>query len=184
MKVFVAGPRALKSLTKSVEERLSNIIENNITVLIGDANGVDKIAQQFFCTNNYSNVIVYASQGKARNNLGKWPIEKVTVADGIKGFDFYAAKDVKMANVADYGFMIWNGKSKGTLNNIINLTKRNKKVLVFFTPHEKFYTINTLNDAEKIASACGNDIGEMFNKLAAAAQPTHLNNDFEQLTIF
>lgn len=79
MKVFVAGPRALKSLTKSVEERLSNIIENNITVLIGDANGVDKIAQQFFYTHNYSNVIVYASQGKAwcflrlmksLNNLG------------------------------------------------------------------------------------------------------------------
>lgn len=34
-----------------------------------------------------------------------------------------------MAKAADYGFMIWNGKSKGTLNNIINLVQYNKNVL-------------------------------------------------------
>lgn len=180
MKVFIAGPRALRSLTKYVEERFDNVIKNNITVLVGDANGIDKLAQQYFHVNNYNNVIVYASQGKVRNNLGKWSVEEVHVEDGVKGFDFYAAKDIKMADDADYGFMIWNGKSKGTLNNIINLTKRNKRVLLFFTPHKKFYTINTLKDAEMIANACA--IEKTFNELSVPSCSA-LNNNVEQLKI-
>ena len=55
-----------------------------------------------------------------------------------------------MANEADYGFMIWNGKSKGTLNNIINLTLLNKKVLVYYTPQKKFYVLRSIDDVKEL----------------------------------
>ncbi|WP_407272665.1 hypothetical protein [Radiobacillus sp. PE A8.2] len=77
----------------------------------------------------YSNVKVYASNGRTRNNIGGWEVINVKVAPDVKGFNFYAAKDLAMAEAADYGFMIWNGISRGTHNNILNLINRNKKVL-------------------------------------------------------
>jgi len=54
-----------------------------------------------------------------------------------------------MAKEADYGFMIWNGESKGTFNNILNLININKKVLVYHTPTQKFYTIKDNEDLDK-----------------------------------
>ena len=66
----------------------------------------------------------------------------VKIDDNVKGFDFYAAKDLAMAKAADYGFMIWNGSSKGTLNDIINLTLLDKKVLVYYTPDKSFHTLS------------------------------------------
>lgn len=150
MNVFIAGPRAISTLNNAVKERLSNIINQNFTVLVGDANGIDKQIQNFCHSLNYSNVKVFASNGKARNNIGKWDIEKVEVGSNIRGFDFYAAKDLALAKKADYGFMIWNGKSKGTLNNIYNLVKLNKRVLVYMTPDKQFYTICSLNDIENL----------------------------------
>src|SRR5690625_4102769 len=134
MNVFIAGPRAISSLNKLVKKRLSNIISNNFTILVGDANGVDKQIQSYCHEMRYNNVKVFASNGKARNNLGNWNVHNVEVASNVRGFDFYAAKDLEMAKIADYGFMIWNGKSKGTHKNIVNLVNYNKKVLVYFTP--------------------------------------------------
>ena len=142
MKVFIAGPRAVSKLDNFVEERLYNIYNNNFTVLVGDASGVDKSIQNFYLNLKYKNVIVFASEGKARNNIGNWQVENVNVDEKLKGFDFYAQKDIAMAKNADYGFMIWNGKSKGTLNNVINLILNNKKVLIYFIPKNKFICID------------------------------------------
>ena len=36
-----------------------------------------------------------------------------------KDFHFHAAKDLAMAETADYGFMLWDGLSKGTLSEHI-----------------------------------------------------------------
>ncbi|MDD2481817.1 MAG: hypothetical protein PHC44_11065 [Lutispora sp.] len=174
MKVFIAGPRAISKLNKNIEERLYNIYSKNITVVVGDANGIDKAVQSYFYKLNYQNVNIYATQGKARCNIGNWIVENVKVESKIKGFDYYAAKDLRMAEVADYGFMIWNGKSKGTLNNIINLLKRNKKTLIYFTPESQFYCFSKLNDFEKILIKCEEEAKILFQSLS---------NDIVQLSV-
>lgn len=149
MKVFIAGPRAITELDANVTKRLEKIYNSNYTVIVGDADGIDSSVQRYFYDKNYKNVCVFASNGKARNNIGNWNIENVIVDDNIKGFDFYATKDLKMAKQADYGFMVWNGESKGTFNNIINLINLSKEVLVYYIPTEKFYTIKDMNDLDK-----------------------------------
>lgn len=174
MNVFIAGPRAISKLDKRVEERLNNIYSMQMTVIVGDANGIDKAVQEYFFRLGYQNVFVYASQGKARCNVGSWKVENVEVEKKLKGFDFYAAKDIKMAEEADYGFMIWNGKSKGTLNNVINLTNRNKKTLIYFTPGNEFYTIKSLTDIESIISQCDEETKELFIKLSHISKSTQL----------
>lgn len=110
MKVFVVGPRAVSTLNEEVKSRLKNIIGKNFTILVRDANGVDKQIQNFCHTLSYDKLRVFAANGKVRNNIGQWEVEKVKVAASKKGFDFYAAKDEEMAKTADYSFMIWNGK--------------------------------------------------------------------------
>jgi len=174
MKVFVAGPRAVSVLNKQVKERLSNIINNNFTVLVGDANGVDKQVQKFLHSVNYRNVKVYATNGKARNNIGQWEVEKVNVEPTKKGFDYYAAKDIEMAKDADYGFMIWNGQSKGTLNNMINLAKLNKKVLVYFIPAKQFYTVKDVGDIQMMIDTGNPPISTKLHELMRASEQLKL----------
>ncbi|MBC2580586.1 hypothetical protein [Clostridium sp. DJ247] len=164
MNVFIAGPRAVSLLNKHVKERLKNIIFNNFTILVGDANGVDKAIQKFCYELNYNRIKVYATKGNARNNIGKWEVIKVEVSSDKKGFDYYAAKDLEMAKSADYGFMIWNGKSKGTFNNIINLAMLNKNILVYFIPEKTFYTIKSINDIGELICKCDISIKQIFNE--------------------
>jgi uncharacterized protein (DUF1919 family) len=157
MKVFLAGARSISNLDNNVKDRLANISLNNMTALVGDANGVDKAVQQFFDNIHYKNVIVYAMNGKARNNVGNWSVKNIKSIGKTTGFDYYATKDLKMAEDADYGFMVWNGKSKGALNNIVNLLRLNKKTLVYFVPDKRYYTITNINDLKNMAGNFDNE---------------------------
>ena len=166
MKIFIAGPRAIFHLSKAVEDRLYGIYEKGYTVLVGDANGVDKAIQKYFAGQGYANVIVYASNGKARNNLGNWQVEAVPVPENTKGFAFYAMKDKAMADAAEYGFMLWNGESKGTLNNIINLLNDSKKALVYFSPDESFINIDSPDALETLLMRCPEETMNLYKKLS------------------
>lgn len=131
MKVFVGGAKAITTLPDPVIARLQAICERQYDILVGDCYGVDAAVQKFFANLGYNRVVVYASNGKARNNLGGWPVRCVTVAQGVTGFDFYRQKDIAMAEAADCGLMVWDGKSVGTRQNIRTLLKLGKIVLVF-----------------------------------------------------
>jgi hypothetical protein len=83
--------------------------------------------------------------------VGQWEVRNIPVKSNVTGFAFYAEKDKAMADNADYGFMIWNGKSKGTLNNIINLSRQLKVVLVYFTSaiYAHLSAVLTVNNSNK-----------------------------------
>lgn len=131
MKVFVGGAKAITTLPDPVIARLQTICERQYDILVGDCYGVDAAVQKFFANLGYNRVVVYASNGKARNNLGGWPVKYVPVAQGLTGFDFYRQKDIAMAEAADCGLMVWDGKSAGTRQNIRTLLELGKIVLVF-----------------------------------------------------
>ena len=165
MKVFIAGPRAIKNLDENINNKLENICKEEHEILIGDADGIDSCVQKFLNGENYRNVRVYASKGKVRNNYGNWNVQNVYVEDGITGFEFYAKKDLAMAQNADIGFMIWNGKSKGTFTNMVNLLNLGKKVVMYY--NNKFYyfkdkeqLINFINSNIKLDSKLKKILGE------------------------
>jgi hypothetical protein len=176
----MAGPRAFTKLNEAIKARLQGICEKGYDILIGDANGADKAIQQYFSDVNYPNVTIYASNGKARNNTGNWQVEAVPVPANVRGFDFYAMKDKAMAANADYGFMIWNGKSKGTLSNIINLLNQEKKTLIYFTPQSKFINITTLEKLKTLIEDCPPETKELFEQLHLGALPPSPHELFEK----
>ena len=178
MKVFIAGARKISKLNKNVFKKLQNILNSGFDVLVGDANGVDKAIQQYFSDNAYNNVYVYATNGIARNNIGRWQIVNVETKQQRKDFSFYTIKDKKMASDCHFGFMIWNGESKGTLNNMVNLTILDKKVLVYFAPENIFYMINSYNGLEKfVLSKCDTSIKKIYSDL------TQKKGNFQQMII-
>ena len=177
MKVFIGGARQLRSLNKNITERLDNIYQKQFEILIGDATGIDEEVQKYYFNKRYDNVIIYASNGKVRHNVGNWEVKGVEVPKNVTGFDFYAAKDLQMSNDADYGFMIWNGKSKGTWNNICNLTNMNKPVLVYVTTYKRFFKVTSTAEAEKLKEFISKkDDFESVNQINGMA--------FQQLTLF
>jgi len=133
-------------------------------VIIGDANGSDKAIQQYLAAKNYKNVVVFCMGDHCRNNLGNWPTRHISPGHDRKDFAYYAAKDLEMAKEASCGFMLWDGKSKGTLNNILNLLSKKKKVVVYFSLEKMCHTLRSLDDLEKLLAKCSDADRRRFER--------------------
>lgn len=163
-KVFFGGSRSLVRLDPAVLARLRNVIANNHTVLVGDANGTDWAVQSFFAAESYRNVIVYCMEGEYRNNVGNWPVESVTSGGRRKDFAYFAIKDAKMSLEAEYGFMIWDGESKGTLNNVLSLIEQGKAVLVYRSRSKEFLHIRSAQELGQLVGNCPPGVVAYLNK--------------------
>ena len=141
MKVFVSGSISIKKLPQIAVEKLDSIIAHNFSILVGDANGVDKLIQEYLKKKSYQNVFVYYAGSKIRNNLNNW--QMVNVASNLTGRALYTLKDRQMALDSDYGMMIWDGKSKGTKANIAEMKKYGKHFYVI--QDEGIITDKTMN---------------------------------------
>jgi hypothetical protein len=141
-KVFVAGSRRLTRLNKDVKRRIDNILDKRLTVIVGDANGVDKAVQQYLKSMRYDNVVVFCMEGGCRNNVGAWPARKVAASDpSRRDFAYFSTKDRAMVEEADFGLMLWDGNSRGTLRSIVDLVREGKPVVVYIAPAKSFCTL-------------------------------------------
>jgi hypothetical protein len=163
-KVFFGGSRKITRLNQAVRERTDNIIAKGFTVIVGDANGADKSMQKYLAEKHYEKVVVFCTGNVCRNNIGHWHTRYIKSDREKKDFSYYAIKDKKMSEEATYGFMLWDGKSKGTLNNIINLIEQNKKVVVYFSPLKTFYSLSKFQDVDLLLANCDNKMLEQFEK--------------------
>lgn len=137
-------------------------MRQRFAIVIGDANGADKAVQSYLAEKAYPNVIVYCMGDHCRNNVGSWPVEQIYADNQVKDFAYYTTKDAKMAQVASCGFMIWDGKSKGTLNNVLNLLQLQKNILVYFSPDKSCYKLKSSKDLTTLLKKCSIDMREMF----------------------
>ncbi len=151
-KVFISGSMRIKNLDANILERINNILESKFQVIVGDADGVDSSIQEYLVVKKSSSVIVYCSGSAPRNNYGNWDIKTVKTNLGPGSRAFYTAKDVEMADDCDYGFMVWDTKSTGTLSNAIELLKRKKMALVYINKAKEFLTLKQIDDIEKLIS--------------------------------
>jgi hypothetical protein len=168
-KVFIGGSQSVRKLPASVVARIDNIVESDFTILVGDASGADTCVQKHLAEKGYANVLVFCT-GACRNNAGGWKTMVISANAGERGFDFYALKDREMARDADYGFMVWDGRSKGTLNNVLNLLSENNSTLVFFSPEESFHTIRHAKDLSALLAKCGKRALTIFEDILALSK--------------
>ena len=157
-KVFVGGSRSITKLNSEIKKRIDNVIASGFAVLVGDANGADKALQRYLADRKYQDVTVYCSGNSCRNNIGDWRTEHVPSNRARKDFEHYAIKDARMGQEAEYGLFLWDGKSRGTLNNVFTLTAHNKKVVLYFSPSKNFIHVRRVEDLKDVLSHCDQKI--------------------------
>lgn len=150
--VFIGGSRRINRMNAELSRRFDNIMLKQLRIIIGDANGFDRIAQTYFAKHHYPSVIVYCTGGICRNNIGNWPMHVVEYTGRDRGLKFYTAKDDAMLHDANYGLFGWDGKSKGTLRNIRKLSEQGKPSSVYFSPLKKFVTIRSPQDVSSLSA--------------------------------
>lgn len=166
--IFIGGSRHVTRLPVEVKRRLDNVIGSGHRVIVGDANGADKAVQKHFLDAGYGAVTVFCSGENARNNLGGWQMRAVQVPRNLKGFQFYAAKDREMAAEADFGLMIWDGKSAGTALNVLRLVRAGKIAVLFDVQDKRVVNFKSAADWDAFLKECG---PELLTDLKARATP-------------
>ena len=176
-KVFIGGSRRVTRLPSMARRRIDRMIAQKLPIVIGDANGADKAVQAYLADRRYGGVEVFCVRGNCRNNLGGWKVGEVAAPHSRRDFAFYASKDEEMAKDADVGFMIWDGKSFGTLANAFRLIDQGKKVVVVSSEETSVTTIRSQGDWTRFVSDCAPDLRE---RLATIAQPTSATTSGEK----
>jgi hypothetical protein len=151
-KVFIAGSMNIKHLDSKVKVRIDNILAQDFEVVVGDADGADTSIQAYLSNHGTTKATVFCSGERPRNNVGNWPVQHVETTHPQGSRAFFTAKDIRMAEVADFGLMIWDTKSTGTLSNVIELLARKKKSVVFVNKAKLFKKISTAEQLEELLS--------------------------------
>ena len=146
-------PVCTKCLTKVKHTARLKDIKRGCAIFIGDANGADKAVQTYFAEKRYGNVVVFCME-ECRNNIGSWPTRRVEPPNARRDFSYYAAKDLVMSKEAQCGLMLWDGKSKGTLQNMLNLIGAGKRTLVYFAPANDFHVLANEHDLQALLARC------------------------------
>lgn len=170
-RVFVGGSRRISRLTEEVRRRLDQMVEREMCILLGDANGADRAVQTWLHERGYPAVTVFCTGEECRNNVGRWPVEVVQPPHRKRDFAFFTAKDSAMAAGADAGFMLWDGESTGTVVNVARLVGEGKGTLVWVRPRKTFLTLRTLEDLPEMLRSCSNDAEKRIMRYLAEHAP-------------
>jgi hypothetical protein len=158
MNVFIGGSIAITRLNAVIRARLDDLMQRGSTIFIGDANGADKAVQRYLAERGYAGVTVFCMK-ECRNNIGSWPTRHIAAPSERKDRTYYTAKDIAMAQEAGCGVMLWDAKSKGTLQNMLNLVGAGKRTLVYFAPTKDFHVLATEQDLQTLLARCeGRDL--------------------------
>lgn len=166
--VFIGGSREIVRLPVPVLERLDNVVRNGHDVILGDAAGADRAVQRHLLEAGYARVTVFCSGAHARHNLGGWPVRNIVPPDAAKGFQFYAAKDRAMAEAADFGLMIWDGKSPGTVLNVLRLIRGEKFSVLMNLPAKSQVTVKSAAQWDGFLAGCGATLRASLRERATA----------------
>ncbi len=129
MKAFLGGSKNITKLKDEAIAAIDELCAARVHILIGDCFGADKLIQEYLTDIGYTTVTVYVSGYKIRNNVGVFPVKYIE-CERLNGYEFYKQKDIAMADDADFGLMLWDGKTRGTEHNIIYLKSIGKPIRI------------------------------------------------------
>jgi hypothetical protein len=110
--------------------------------------------QLYLADKGYRDMVVYCMDRNCRNDVGGWPTHGSEAPRDSRGFEYFATKDQAMADATDYGLMLWDGESKGTLNNVLKLSQLGNSVVVHFAPRSVSHTVRSSSDLSALLTNC------------------------------
>lgn len=123
-----------KKLPKEVRKVLKDSLRNGDRIVVGDAPGIDRQAQDYLKKKHYKNVVVYGPGTKVRYSANKkWKTRPINAPEFEKGSgEWLAKKDIAMTKAATKGLaVVLDEGAKATRNNVDRLKSQNKTVKVY-----------------------------------------------------
>ena len=148
--IFLSGSRSVGRLDAAYAGRLDNILTRDFEIVIGDAGGADLAMQHHLAQRLAHRVTVFSALDEPRHNVGNWPVRRIISSAPVGSRARHMAKDRAMAQMADYGMMLWDGRSAGTLANIVELSRRQRPSIVYAQPRTAFLTIRAEADLDRL----------------------------------
>lgn len=163
--VFISGSRTQEEIPESVMHSLSLIQQQQLKIVIGDSEkGVDNEIVDFLrLAPKYPYVEIYTIKPKPRVKVEKeWQIKVIETEGSLKPQEKQMVKDRAMADVANWGLVIFNPITKnrygaiqvsaGTLRNTVQMLLEHKAVKFFYVYEGEVKTDNlrTITDLKKI----------------------------------
>lgn len=185
--VFLGGSRRVTKISQSVRAKLDELLVRGLWMFVGDANGADRALQTYLANKGYERVVVYSVTGMLRNNIGHWRVQYVDAPAGARGFALYSVKDVRMAHDASYGLMLWDGKSRGTLENVRNLLSDGKPVAVHLGPSRRLVSLGSPADLHKLGVASEKRTGaqpELFSVTGGQSASSDVGSPMNDEPVF
>ncbi|MCO5066796.1 MAG: hypothetical protein M9924_20695 [Rhizobiaceae bacterium] len=155
--IFLGGSRDIFELPPPAIERIGAIVAAEHGVLIGDAPGADAEMQGLLAGYDYEHVGVFHAWVEPRNNLGDWAAYHIPPPDGAQGFGVHAGKDREMARRADFGLIVWDGRSPGTCLNVLRLAVTGRPCVVYDTMRGTVATVHDTSDWRAMLQHSGPD---------------------------
>lgn len=118
-------------------------------ILLGDAEGIDTIVQNYCKSVGYLNITVYSIYSIPRYMVDGFQYKHIIpTTTSKKERERQAEKDAAMTSDSDFSLIIWDGKSKGSYNNILRAIEKNKKVKVYLDYESCFIEQEKTNKLE------------------------------------
>ena len=138
-RVFLGGSKSITELTDEEKSVIDEYIENGCQILAGDCRGADTEIQKHLVERGYTNVKVYATDGEARNNVGNFkviacPSSYTPEWSAKNAYSYYRVKDERMLTLCDEILMFWDGKSRGSYDNLIDGIAQHKTTKAVLRP--------------------------------------------------
>jgi len=148
--VFISGSISIKKLPQEVISSIKKIIENKIHILVGDADGIDTLVQNFCLQENYTNLTVYSISAMPRYKASEaFNFKHIFPDESIKKERArQQEKDKAMTLDSEFTFVIWDGKSKGSYANLLRALENNKKIKAYNNLTKSFLEQANINKTE------------------------------------
>lgn len=144
--VFVSGSMSIWELPMLVIKWLDRLVAKKNTILVGDASGVDFQIQKYLAKLEYHKVTVYSAYARPRNIASRYfdaiclslplPITK----------EEQTKKDVMMTEQSDISFVIWDGTSSGSYQNILRCLSSGKEIQIYLASEARYLEKSQLNE--------------------------------------
>lgn len=151
--IFISGSMSIRVLSDRVLEHLRLILDLRLSIVIGDAPGVDAAVQRFLADQGKREVTLFCAGTNPRNNIGKWPVRRVR-ANALPGTrEWHTAKDREMSRLAGSGFVIWDGMSRGSFANVQRMCELGRFVTVYRRSDDRILPLSTDEQVDAFLSA-------------------------------
>ncbi|MFW9873311.1 MAG: hypothetical protein ACFFG0_09430 [Candidatus Thorarchaeota archaeon] len=123
-KVLLMGSSRYKAkeLPSEVRDRLDDVMEKKVTIIIAEAHGSCRLFQDYLASKHYKNIVVGHARS-LRYNAGGWRC--VRYGDNLK------ERERNMIGDCDYAIVIWQNSSSVIAENLEYLKKLGKPTFLY-----------------------------------------------------